>query len=107
MKPTHLLEDCHFRAGKFLPTLVYGSSRARAFLLCLEPGQGLDPRPDSEEMLCCLLRGAAELTVGEETITLSSGDFASAPAGERRGLRASDRSVLLYVHLSASAESDG
>jgi len=105
MKPINLLAECRFRPDKFRPALLHGSPRARAFLLCLEPGQGLDPRPDSEEMLCCLLQGRAELTVAGETITLSPGDFASAPAGETRGLRAAERSILLYLHLSSGPAS--
>jgi len=107
MKPVRLSEAYQFRSDKFLPRLLYGSSHARAFLLCLEAGQRLAPRPDSEEAMCVLLDGRAELTVGKEVCEVAAGDFAAAPAGEIRGLRARERCVALWIHLSAREEADG
>jgi quercetin dioxygenase-like cupin family protein len=100
MKPMRLSESCTFRSGKFLPELVYGSDRARAFLLCFQPGQGLPPRADSEEMLCCCIQGRARLTLGEETVPLSAGEIAAAGPGMIRGIEADERCVLLWLHLS-------
>ena len=70
MKPRRLPEAYEFLPGKFFPRLVYGSERARAFLLCLEAGQGLPARADSEEMVCYVLEGRGKLTVGEEVEVL-------------------------------------
>ncbi len=107
MKPVRLSEACEFRPDKFMPRLLYGSPRARAFLLCLEPGQRLRPRPDSEEAICLLLEGRAQLTIGEEVFAAAAGDFAAAAAGEVRGIEASERCVALWVHLSGRDEVDG
>ena len=107
MKPLRLSDASEFRPEKFLPRLLYGSPRARAFLLSLEPGQGLPPRPDSEEAICLLLDGRAHLTVGAEVFDVAAGDFAVAAAGEIRGIEASERCVALWVHLSAREEADG
>jgi quercetin dioxygenase-like cupin family protein len=101
MRPVRLEDRCQFRTGKFLPELIYGSPTARAFLLCLERGQGLPPRADSEEMFCCVVRGRAEVTIGGESFELSAGDLAVAPAGEMRGIRAQERCVALWVHVSS------
>jgi quercetin dioxygenase-like cupin family protein len=107
MKPSRLEDQFQFRAGKFLPKLVYGSPTARAFLLCLEAGQGLSPRQDSEEMICYLVRGTAALTIGRETFSASAGDFAAAAAGDIRGIMAEEQCVALWVHISRSREGSG
>jgi quercetin dioxygenase-like cupin family protein len=106
MRPQHLLENGSFSDKRFFPQLVYGSSRVRAFLLCLEPGQGLPPRDDSEEMLCCMIEGRAKLTVGEETFTVSAGDLAAAAPGQVRAIEAASRVTALWIHIGAQSESD-
>ena len=101
MRPAHLPQTSRFLPDKFRPALIYGSPRVRAFLLCLEPGQGLPPRPDSEELLCFVIQGRGALTIGRECFPVSPGDFAAAAPGERRGIQAQERLVALWVHLSA------
>ena len=100
MRPVRLADRCRFRPGKFLPELVYGSDRVRVFLLCLEPGQGLPARSDSEEMVCYCLEGKAKLTLGDETVSLSAREVAGADAGLIRGIEAEERCVVLWVHVS-------
>jgi len=100
MKPIRLADRRHFRPGKFLPELVYGSDGARVFLLCLKPGQGLPARADSEEMVCCCLEGRATLTLGDDTLSLSAGEVAAADPGALRGIVAEERSVVLWMHVS-------
>jgi quercetin dioxygenase-like cupin family protein len=97
---THLTGMYSFASDKFLPQLVHGSDGARAFLLCLEPGQGLGPRSDSEEMLCYVVEGRARLTLGEDVLSASAGDLGSAAPGEVRGIEAEERCVVLWVHLA-------
>jgi quercetin dioxygenase-like cupin family protein len=100
MRPVRLSDRCRFRPGKLLPELVYGSDRVRVFLLCLEPGQGLPARADSEEMVCCCLEGKAKLTLCDETVSLSAGEIAGADAGMVRGIEAEDRCVVLWAQVS-------
>ncbi|MFB3883029.1 MAG: cupin domain-containing protein [Armatimonadota bacterium] len=103
MRPIALSEICRFRPAKFLPELVRGSDGARVFLLCLEPGQGLPPRADSEEVICHCLDGTASLTLGDETVPFSAGQLAVADPGLVRGIRAVERCTVLWVHIAASA----
>ena len=100
MKPLRLADQCGFGPGKFLPELVYGSDRVRVFLLCLEPGQGLPPRADSEEMICHCLEGRVKLTLGDESVPLSAGEIAAADAGMVRGVEAVERSAVIWLHVS-------
>ena len=107
MRPQHLPKSESFLAAKFMPRLVYGSARVRAFLLCLEPGQGLEARVDSEELLCYVVEGRAEVTVEGEALHMSAGDFAAVRAGGLRGIAAEERTVALWIHVSGMQASDG
>jgi quercetin dioxygenase-like cupin family protein len=100
MRPVTLADRCRFRPGKFLPELVYGSDRLRVFLLCLEAGQGLAARADSEEMVCCCLEGKAKLTLGDDRVSLSAGEIAGAEAGAVRGIEAQERCLLLWMQVT-------
>jgi quercetin dioxygenase-like cupin family protein len=106
VRPTCLADSRHFRPGKFLPELLHGSDRVRVFLLCLEPGQGLPPRADSEEMVCYCTEGRARLTLGEEAVTLSAGEIAAAEPGMIRGIEAEERCVALWVHVGKGQTSE-
>ena len=107
MKPTRLADWYEFRSDKFFPRLIYGSGRLRAFLLCLEPGQGLAPRADSEELVCWLIEGRASLRIGEDVHEVSPGDFAVAAPGEVRGIEAEKRCVAVWVQVSTGSGHDG
>jgi|GEM_PF-1851265 quercetin dioxygenase-like cupin family protein len=106
MRPVDLASKVSFSSDRFLPQLVYGSDRVRVFLLSLEPGQGLPPRPDSEEMVCLLLEGRARLTIGNRECAISAGQMAAAGPGEVRAIRAEERVVALWIHVSARSGSD-
>jgi quercetin dioxygenase-like cupin family protein len=107
VRPTRLTDTLGFRTEKFLPQLVYGSEGIRVFLLCLEPGQGLSPRADPEELLCYLIQGRAKLTLGDEVMSVSAGDLAAAAPGQVRGIEAEERSVALWVHAAEGRSRDG
>jgi quercetin dioxygenase-like cupin family protein len=107
MRRSRLPDKQAFSSERFLPTLVYGSERVRAFLLCLEPGQGLPVRADSEEMVCCVLEGRGKVTVGEEVEEVRAGDLVGAAPGEARGIEAEERLVALWVQVSAESGGDG
>ncbi len=101
MRIVHLPDCGRFRAEKFLPELVYGSTGARAFLLRLEPGQGLPPRRDTEEVVCYVIEGRARLTQEGEEALLQAGDLAGIAPGAHRALTALDRAVILWIHLAS------
>jgi quercetin dioxygenase-like cupin family protein len=100
MREAHLSELRRFSTTKFLPELVYGSAGARVFLLCLEPGQGLPLRRDSEEVVCYVLEGRLRLRRGEEDLKLEAGDLVGVGPGELRGITAEVRAVVLWIQLA-------
>jgi len=104
MRPIHLRDEVQFATPKFLPRLLYGSERVRVFLLCLEAGQALPVRADSEQMLCYLVEGKGRLTIGGQVSEMRAGDFAAAAPGEPRGIEAEERLVALWIHLGAGSD---
>jgi len=100
MREARLSQLRKFSTTKFLPELVYGSAGARIFLLCLEPGQGLPLRRDSEEVVCYVLEGRVRLRRGEEELTLAADDLAGVDPGEVRGVTAEERSVVLWIQIA-------
>ena len=100
MREARLSELRKFSATKFLPELVYGSAGARIYLLCLEPGQGLPLRRDSEEVVCYVLEGRVRFQRGDEELTLAADDLAGVNAGEARGVTAEERAVVLWIHIA-------
>jgi len=106
MKLIRIAETCQFRSDKFLPELLCGSAGARVFALCLERGQGLSPRSDSEEAVCFLVEGRGTIRLADATFPMAAGDVAVAPAGTVRGLEADSRCVALWVQVSQKDEAD-
>ena len=100
MRVTHLADLYVFSSGKFRPEVAYGSSGARVFLLCLEPGQGLPARRDAEEVVCYVVEGRLRLREGEEEVELAAGDLAGVAPGACRALTARERAVVLWIHLT-------
>jgi len=106
MEPVNLPASTAFSDDRFYPQLLYGSTCLRAFLLCLEPGQALPAKEDSEEVFCCVLAGRGRLTLGDRVLTIAAGDVAAAGPGERRGLEAEVRMTALWLHIGARADRD-
>lgn len=107
MKPVRIAETCQFRSDKFLPELLHGSAGARVFALCLDPGQRLPLRPDSEEALCFMVEGKGTIRLGDRTYRMEGGDLAVATAGTERGLAADTRCVVLWIQVNPRDEADG
>lgn len=106
MEPVNLPASTAFSDDRFYPQLLYGSTCLRAFLVCLEPGQGLPTRADSEEAVCYVISGRGRLTLGDRVLTIAAGDVAAAGPGERRGLEAEVRMTALWLHIGARADRD-
>ena len=68
MEPADVPVNLAFSDERFYPQLLYGSTRLRAFLLCLTPGQRLPAREDSEEAFCYVLAGRGRFTLGDRVL---------------------------------------
>jgi len=101
MEPADVPVNIAFSDERFYPQLIYGSTRLRAFLLCLAPGQRLPARQHSEEAFCYLPAGRGRLTPGDRPLT------AAARPGERRGPEAAEPMAARWLQSSAGAGLDG
>jgi quercetin dioxygenase-like cupin family protein len=104
MRLTHLSDRVTFSSDKFLPELLRGWEGVRVFLLCLEPGQGLPPRRDAEEVVCYLVEGRARFCEGAEEAVLSAGDLTGAAPGAVRAITAVERAVVLWIQIAGKDE---
>ncbi len=100
MRDARLPNLRRFSPSKAQMELVYGSPGARIFLLCLEPGQGLPARRDSEEVVCYVVEGRVRFSRGAEELALAGDDLAGAAPGELRSITAEERSVVLWAQIA-------
>jgi len=74
-------------------------------LLCFEPGQSVafHEHPEGDEVFY-VVRGKAEFTVGEETVSIEEGSFVKAGAGSFHGWNnGSERLVLISMLIPPSS----
>ena len=106
MEPVNRPASTAFSVDRFYPQLLHGSTCLRAFLLCLEPGQALPAKEDSEEVRGYVISGRGRLRLEDRVLTIAAGDVAAARPGERRGPEAEVRMTAPWLHIGAKADRD-
>jgi quercetin dioxygenase-like cupin family protein len=99
-------EAVAFRAEKFNPVVIAGSSHVKAVLTCLEPGQFIPVHRPGVDMLLVVLEGEGRLVAGDREEAAGPGTTVFVPSGEARGLKASTRIVALHVVSPPPGEAD-
>lgn len=99
-------EAVAFRPEKFNPVVIAGSSRVKAVLTCLEPGQFIPVHRPGVDMLLVVLEGEGRLVAGDREEAAGPGTTVFVPSGEARGLKASTRIVALHVVSPPPGEQD-
>jgi quercetin dioxygenase-like cupin family protein len=87
-----------FDPDKLAKTNLFSTPRFFLDVYCLEAGQAQKPhRHDEADKVYAVLEGTVEVRVGEETVRLSAGESALAPAGIDHGVHnpGPDRAALL------------
>ncbi len=95
-----------FRAEKFNPVVLAGSTHMKAVLTCLEPGQFIPVHRPGVDMILIVLEGGGRVVAGDREESAQPGTMVFVPAGEERGLRADTRLVALHVVSPPPTESD-
>jgi quercetin dioxygenase-like cupin family protein len=90
-------ERVTFGPQRFTPVPLAESARTRALLVCLEPGQFIPVHEPNVDVTFVVLEGAGAIVAGDEEAAVRAGAVSFIPAGERRGLRATERLVALHV----------
>ncbi|MEI2691969.1 MAG: cupin domain-containing protein [Anaerolineae bacterium] len=86
-----------FSPAQFNPITLAGNERAKVILACLEPGQFIPVHQPGVDLTLIVLEGEAQVVAGEREETLHAGAIVFVPAGQRRGIKAETRLVLLHV----------
>ncbi len=86
-----------FEPQRFTPVPLAESARTRALLVCLEPGQFIPIHEPNVDVTFVVLEGAGVIVAGTEEARVGPGAVSFVPAGEARGLRATERLVALHV----------
>ena len=82
---------------RFTAVALAEGSHVRALLVCFEPGQHIPVHAPAVDLAVVVLEGSGTLECGGEVVALAAGSMAFVPAGESRGIRATDRMVTFQV----------
>jgi quercetin dioxygenase-like cupin family protein len=66
-------------------------------LVCLESGQEIPTRPELYDACFYVVEGNGTFTVGNEKVKLSRGNIVFAPANVPRGIKSTERLVVLGI----------
>jgi len=99
-------DSASFRAEKFNPVVLAGSTHLKAVLTCLEPGQFIPVHRPGVDMLLLVLEGEGRIVAGDQEETAQPRTAVFVPAGEARGLKAESRLVALHVVSPPPTEAD-
>ena len=90
-------EHIQFKPERFTPIALAETERAKVVLACFEPGQFIPVHSPNVDVMLLVLEGEGTLVSGELKEKVGPGAVAFAAAGERRGVKADTRMVLLHV----------
>ena len=91
---------------RFHTVPVGQTGRARALLVCLEPGQFIPVHHPGVDLALAVLEGEGRLVAGDREEEARAGTVAFVPAGEARGMVATTRLTALTVVSPPPAETD-
>jgi quercetin dioxygenase-like cupin family protein len=99
-------ESVAFGAQRFNPVPIEGNERARALLVCFEPGQFIAVHRPRVDLTVVALEGEGLLVAGERDESIVPGTIAFVPAGEVHGVPATTRLVVLTVVTPPPTDAD-
>lgn len=74
------LENVIFSAEKFIPNKLIEKREVQVVLLALEPGQEVPLHKTPVEVFFLVVKGKAEIIIGEEIKTVAAGNIVLSPA---------------------------
>lgn len=97
-----VLARAAFRPEKMSKVNLFESQRFFCDVYCLRPGQEQARHSHREnDKLYYVLKGSAEVSIGEETAVLHAGEIVHAPAGVEHGIaNRTDTDVVCLVFMA-------
>ncbi len=103
----HSYQDAvEFRPERFNPITLAGNQRAKVILACFEPDQFIPVHQPGVDLTLVVMEGQAQIVAGEREESVQAGAVAFVPAGERRGIKAETRLVILHVVTPPPTQED-
>lgn len=86
-----------FSPEQFSPRVLGETERMKIVLAAFEPGQFIPVHSPNADLVLAVLDGVGEVVAGDERHDVKAGDLAVIPAGQKRGVHARTRMVVLHV----------
>src|SRR5262245_16878898 len=90
-------QEAAFGPQRFNPIVISENKRVKVILACFEPGQFIPVHQPEVDLTLTILEGEGLVVAGEQETRLGPGCLVFVPAGERRGIKAETRLVILHV----------
>lgn len=95
-----------FSPDHFSPRVLAETDRMKTVLAAFEPGQFIPVHSPAADLVLAVLDGVGEVVAGEERCDVKAGDLAVIPAGQKRGVLARTRMIVLHVVSPPPSASD-
>lgn len=95
-----------FQSERFNPVVMAENARGKVILACFEPGQFIPVHQPAVDLTLVVLEGEGVLVAGDQETPIAPGAMAFVPAGEKRGIKAETRLVLLHMVCPPPTEAD-
>lgn len=99
-------EHVQFKPDRFNPVVLAETDRSKVVLACFEAGQFIPVHSPNVDVMLLVLEGEGTLVAGNDKQKVRPGALAFAAAGEKRGVHADTRMVLLHVVSPRPTQND-
>ncbi len=99
MEPIFLEEKITFNKDRFIPNILYASSKVKMPLICMEPGQEIPPHEGHSVGIFYVKEGKGVFTLDNKKIDMKKDMIFVAPEGSSRGMKCTERMVVLAISV--------
>ncbi len=97
MELIDLMERASF-SEQFTPQILRMSPKCKVPLICMEPGQAIQPHPGATGIFY-IVSGKGIMTVEGKEVEVEAGNMVFIEEGESRGIRAVETMTAFAVHI--------
>lgn len=99
MEPIYLEEKTTFNKDHFIPNILYASPKVKMPLICMEPGQEIPPHGGQSVGIFYVKEGKGVFTLDNKKIDMKKDMIIVAPEGASRGMRCTERMIVLAISV--------
>jgi len=91
------LSNPAFQSGKFNARAIFENAEGKVVLAYFEPGQFIPVHTPDANVALVVMEGEGTVVAGSEKRAVARGDVVVVPRGERRGVLAKTRLIVVHV----------